>query len=63
MLPLERSHHGADQYSTAKWEEDDLCVRLFNLMAVAWEGHCVTSASQGTLWSATRTADRQPAWV
>lgn len=27
-------------------------LRLFTLMAVAWEGHCVTSASQGMLWSA-----------
>lgn len=33
------------------------------LMAVAWEGHCVISASQGMLRSATRTAGRQPAWV
>lgn len=23
LLPLERSHHGADWYNTGKWEEDD----------------------------------------
>lgn len=36
---------------------------LHSLLAMAWVGHCVTSASQGMLWSAKRTAGRQPAWV